>query len=189
MPTDFEKEIILGTSSFSPFTFHFEKTDEKIQLPKKYIINHGATILFWEDGTKTVVKRCEDDEFNKRLGFLTAFFQYATGMSKNKANKFLHELEVEDEKNEEQINLYDLQIGDKVKVRKNLKAGERYGCEDFTDIMEVYRGKKATITQVMRIGTGKRYFLDIDYSTWAWTPEMLEIIENKPKHMKEDNNG
>ena len=39
----------------------------------------------------------KDDEFNKRLGFLTAFFQHYSGMSKNKANKFLAELEVEDE--------------------------------------------------------------------------------------------
>lgn len=70
---------------------------KKVPMPKKYIINHGATVLMWDDGDKTVVKRCEDDEFNKRLGFLTAFFQHYSGMSKNKANKFLAELEVEDE--------------------------------------------------------------------------------------------
>lgn len=70
----------------------------KIPMPEKYIINEGATILFWANGTKTVVKRCKEDEFNKRLGFLTAFFQYYSGMSKNKANKFLAELEVEEVK-------------------------------------------------------------------------------------------
>lgn len=69
----------------------------KVPMPKKYIINKGATVLIWDDGEKTVVKRCADDEFNKRLGFLTAFFQHYSGMSKNKANKFLAELEVEDE--------------------------------------------------------------------------------------------
>lgn len=50
--------------------------NKKVPMPKKYIINHGATVLIWEDGKKTVVKRCKDDEFNKRLGFLTAFFQH-----------------------------------------------------------------------------------------------------------------
>lgn len=30
------------------------------KLPSRYIINKNATILFWEDGSKTVVKRCED---------------------------------------------------------------------------------------------------------------------------------
>lgn len=73
----------------------------KVSMPKRYIINHGATVLIWDDGEKTIVKRCEDDEFNKRLGFLTAFFQHYSGMSKNKANKFLAELEVEDEEKEE----------------------------------------------------------------------------------------
>lgn len=61
-------------------------------LPSKYIINEGASILFWEDGSKTVVKRCKEDEYNKRLGFLTAYFQKTSGLSKNKANKYLHDL-------------------------------------------------------------------------------------------------
>lgn len=79
----------------------FSKNKVTVPMPKKYIINHGATVLMWDDGEKTIVKRCEDDEFNKRLGFLTAFFQHYSGMSKNKANKFLAELEVEDEEKEE----------------------------------------------------------------------------------------
>jgi hypothetical protein len=79
----------------------FLSTQKEVPMPKKYIINHGATVLIWDNGEKTVVKRCADDEFNKRLGFLTAFFQHYSGMSKNKANKFLAELEVEDEEKEE----------------------------------------------------------------------------------------
>ena len=79
----------------------FSKNKATVPMPKKYIINHGATVLIWNDGEKTIVKRCEDDEFNKRLGFLTAFFQHYCGMSKNKANKFLAELEVEDEEKEQ----------------------------------------------------------------------------------------
>ena len=67
-----------------------------IKLPKHYIINDGATILFWKDGTKTVVKRSKDEKFDKRLGFLTAYFQKHCGMSKTKANKFLDNLEVQE---------------------------------------------------------------------------------------------
>lgn len=66
------------------------------ELPERYIINKGATILFWEDGSKTIVKRCKDDKYNKRLGFLTAYFQKHCGMSKNKANKYLASLEEEE---------------------------------------------------------------------------------------------
>lgn len=68
-----------------------------IRKPKRYIINKGATILFWEDGTKTIVKRSKDDEYNKRLGFLTAYFQKHSGLTKNQANKYLANLQDEEE--------------------------------------------------------------------------------------------
>lgn len=66
-------------------------------LPKKYIINDNATILFWDDGTKTVVKREKGDEYNKILGFLWAYFQKNSGLSKTKANKYIKGLLDEDE--------------------------------------------------------------------------------------------
>ena len=71
-------------------------TKSNIELPTRYIINKGATILFWEDGTKTIVKKSKDDKYDKRLGFLTAYFQKNCGMSKNKANTYLDSL-VEEE--------------------------------------------------------------------------------------------
>ena len=61
-------------------------------LPKKYIINENATILFWNDGTKTIVRKSKDDEYNKKLSFLWAYFQKNCGLSKNKANKYLEDL-------------------------------------------------------------------------------------------------
>ncbi len=61
-------------------------------MPKKYIINKGATILFWNDGTKTIVKKSKEDKYDKRIGFLTAYFQKNSGLSKNKANKYLDSL-------------------------------------------------------------------------------------------------
>lgn len=66
-------------------------------LPKKYIINDNATILFWNDGTKTIVRKSKDDEYNKKLSFLWAYFQKNCGLSKNKANKYLEDL-VDDHK-------------------------------------------------------------------------------------------
>ena len=61
----------------------------KTTLPERYIINEGATILFWRDGTKTIVKRSKEDEYNKILGFLWAYFQKTSGLSKSKANDYL----------------------------------------------------------------------------------------------------
>ena len=40
--------------------------------PKKVIINDPATIIFWNDGTKTVVKCDSEDEFDKEKGILYA---------------------------------------------------------------------------------------------------------------------
>lgn len=49
----------------------FNKENSKIE---KYIINENATILFWNDGTKTISKRHKEDNFDKELGFLFAYF-------------------------------------------------------------------------------------------------------------------
>ena len=65
------------------------------KLPKKYIINDGATILFWHDDTKTIIKRAEDDNFDPVKGFLWAYFQKHSGLSKTKANKYLRNIEQE----------------------------------------------------------------------------------------------
>jgi len=70
----------------------------KVRLPKSYIINENAGILFWQDGDKTVVKRTADDKPNKRIAFLTAYFQKMSGLSKNQANKFSDSLKTVEEK-------------------------------------------------------------------------------------------
>lgn len=88
------------TNFINPYTikvnreyfFDFIKTTQV----KKYIINKKATIIYFEDGSKTVVKRKDGDEFNEKLAFLTAYFQHCSGMSKTKANKFLQNLEVKE---------------------------------------------------------------------------------------------
>lgn len=97
----------------------------KPELPKKYIINNDATILFWKDGSKTIVKRCKEDEFNSRLGFLTAWFQRFCGLSKNKANKYLAELKITEDKKEKQSDkeendeeLILFHKGDKIRLKK-----------------------------------------------------------------------
>lgn len=42
---------------------------------KKVIFNDPATIVFWMDGTKTVVKCSEDDEYNPDAGIAFAFMK------------------------------------------------------------------------------------------------------------------
>lgn len=164
-----------------------KKEKLKVPMPKKYIINHGATVLIWDNGEKTVVKRCADDEFNKRLGFLTAFFQHYSGMSKNKANKFLAELEVEDkekEKIKEPKSKNEFKVGDKVKVRNDLIEYERYGSNTFVNSMKEFKGETVTIAEINVGYLCNEYHILEDNQKWNWTYEMFETA--KPKHMKGD---
>lgn len=61
-------------------------------LPRKWVINGPATILFWQDGTKTIVKCNKDDEFDAQKGYLMAFFEKITGMSKHQIAKLMDEI-------------------------------------------------------------------------------------------------
>lgn len=56
------------------------------KLPEKYIINDGATVLFWSDDTKTISKRHKEDTFDKELGFLFAYYYKKCGLT-NAARK------------------------------------------------------------------------------------------------------
>ncbi len=62
-------------------------------LPKKYILNQDACILFWNDGDKTIVKRSKDDIQDPVKGFLWAYFLKYSGLSRTKANKYLKEID------------------------------------------------------------------------------------------------
>lgn len=65
-------------------------------------------------------------------------------------------------------------VGDKVRVREDLKVGEFYGNNEFfTKEMSQFKGKEAEIKEV----DSCFYDLDIDNGTYAWTDEMLEPAE------------
>lgn len=55
--------------------------------------NKKTTVVLWKDGTKTIVKASSNDKFDRRVGYLTAFYQKHCGMSKTKANKYIDSLE------------------------------------------------------------------------------------------------
>lgn len=45
----------------------------------KVIFNDPATIVYFEDGTKTIVKRMEDQEYNPEIGFLLCIMKRVYG--------------------------------------------------------------------------------------------------------------
>lgn len=68
-------------------------------VPKKYlgiyedeiknvIFNNPATIVFWGDGSKTVVKCDKEDEFDPEKGLAMAIAKHFMGTSKSKGNYY-----------------------------------------------------------------------------------------------------
>lgn len=71
---------------------------------EKVIFNEPATIVFWKNGCKTVVK-CQDNEpFDPEKGLAMAIAKYALGNEGNYYNTFTKYLPKEDE-NYEIVNL------------------------------------------------------------------------------------
>ena len=90
-------KIIDNSRIYNPFIEallgpNIEENDNE-KLPERYIINDGATILFWKNGSKTIVKRSDNDDFDPIKGFLWAYFQKHCGLSKTKANKYLQKIQ------------------------------------------------------------------------------------------------
>ena len=55
---------------------------------KEVIFNDPATIVYWEDGTKTVVKCGKDDTYNKETGLALCFMKKALNNKGNYNNLF-----------------------------------------------------------------------------------------------------
>ena len=67
---------------------------------KKVIFNEPATIVLWQDGTKTVVKASPDEPFDPEKGLAMAISKKALGNKGNYYNIFKKALEEYEEKEE-----------------------------------------------------------------------------------------
>lgn len=67
--------------------YYYDKYVESKEPIKKVIFNDPATIVFWSDGTKTVVK-CHDEEFDPEKGLAMAISKKALGNQGNYFNIF-----------------------------------------------------------------------------------------------------
>lgn len=78
-----------------------------------------------------------------------------------------------------------LKVGDKVKIRGDLKCGEEYGKYTFSDAMDEFRGKIATIKYIDEECDEiyRNYNLDIDNLRFCWTEEMFEKENNNMQEL------
>ncbi len=67
---------------------------------EKVIISDPATIIFWGNGSKTLVKCTPGETFDPEKGFLMAFFQSYSGMTKTQTAKYLRKIIKENERKE-----------------------------------------------------------------------------------------
>ena len=83
MFTDPSFRGLSGKIIASPTTTTFSFSMDYRHQIKKVIFNDPATIIFWEDGSKTVVKCQPNDKYDKMTGFAMACAKYMFGNEGN----------------------------------------------------------------------------------------------------------
>jgi len=81
-----EERINLEIVSRSPYGSEKRRVSRGTAGIKKVIFNDPATIVFWEDGTKTVVKCGENDIFDPEKGLAMAIVKKTLGNEGNYYN-------------------------------------------------------------------------------------------------------
>ena len=95
---------------------------------------HGPlTVVYWPDGSKTCTRCVADDTYDPKMGFLMAFLEKKTGLSKRNIGKLLleitdrsmkssHEKKHRTKKRKKRVSLKPEQI---VEIFRRVHAGER----------------------------------------------------------------
>lgn len=92
-----ERRNAMPLRSFSPFEFYFAiPRDLEIE---KVIFNNPATIVLWNDRTKTVVQCQKGDNYDPEKGLAMAIAKKALGNTSRKLNDVLHKWEKKSEEN------------------------------------------------------------------------------------------
>lgn len=93
----------VGTTSSNEYSYSFGSSVSGITIyraartvPEKVIFNDPATIVFWNDGTKTVVKCQEGDVYDEREGFLLCCAKKLMG-GNGRYNDLMRKVDVPDE--------------------------------------------------------------------------------------------
>lgn len=77
--------ITTGALTYDRTLFKSEFKEQSPVRIKKVIFNNPATVVFWEDGTKTVVRVQDGEVFDKEKGFVMAVLKKMFG---NKGNYY-----------------------------------------------------------------------------------------------------
>ena len=86
-----------GTVKWEPREVNMKQDRNRLPNIKNVIFNDPATIVFWDDGSKTIVKVQDGDEYDEEKGLAMAISKKALGNKGNYCNEFKKWLPEEDE--------------------------------------------------------------------------------------------
>lgn len=117
---DFMFNYVHGSCNY----FRKEKVTMNTSLIKKVIFNNPATIVLWNDGTKTVVKCCSCELFDPEKGLAMAFAKKMLG-NKNDYYKELKSFIPKDSEEEPiRSDLYPYTLNEEINRKlKEIKTG------------------------------------------------------------------
>lgn len=104
----FKNDSFTEAFSWAPYSDIYKHSETgPFFMPKieKVIFNPPATIVFWSDGTKTVVK-CDDGEFfDREKGLAMAISKKTLGNKGNYYNEFRKWIDTEDQNEEPKVHI------------------------------------------------------------------------------------
>ena len=86
-----------GTVNWEPREANMKQDHNRLPDIKNVIFNDPATIVFWSDGAKTVVKAQDGEPYDEEKGLAMAISKKALGNKGNYCNEFKKWLPEEDE--------------------------------------------------------------------------------------------
>ena len=100
-------EMPVERKSTSSRVYYAPATAKSVSAPsiKKVIFNDPATIVFWSDGSKTVVKCQDGDIYDPEKGLAMAIAKKALGNKGNYCNEFKKWLPEDEEEEEKTVEL------------------------------------------------------------------------------------
>lgn len=110
-----------GTRNWEPREVNMKQDHNRLPDIKNVIFNDPATIVFWSDGSKTVVKVQDGDEYDEEKGLAMAISKKALGNKGNYCNVFKKWLPEEDEKGSINIEYNGLNFSDLLSTSFGIK--------------------------------------------------------------------
>ena len=152
-----------------------ERDDDGMSIvPNRIIRNGDAMIVFWQDGTKTVVKRAEGERDNDYAAFTAAFAIKLFGSNTALKKMIKNKLEYQRKKPKKMR----FSVGDTVKTKDTLVCGAMYdgftfGSDMRTECSEVVNVDDSDSTYKLSNG----YW----YPARMLEPATLEVVTDEDK--------